>query len=538
MRRHTAMITAGAVLAVVVLTIVALLAGGEEPERQAQPPPDPEPAPRLVAGLGGHPGTLDPHTDVAPHGRLVLEQVYDTLVRPGPDLRVEPALAESWEVADDELTWTFRLRDDVRFHDGTALVADDVVASLERVIDHGEEAVRLDVVEELRAPDLRTVEVELRHPAADLPARLASSPRLGVVPAAALADEERTAPLPGTGPFRPTGDVDEGGTVVLEPVLAHWERTPELDRLAFVVVGEHPSGLEALRDGEIHWLASLEPRDVEEVEQDRDLELSRSEGTDHWHLALDTRQEPFDDPEVRRALGVALDRAAVVEAVRPDAASVNQTAVPAESWWHHDYAPFEHDPDAARTMLDDAGATPLSFELLATDELAESVAIAEEVATQLVEIEVDVTVRTVPLDELLQDVAAGDFDAYALGWTGGIDPDEVYWPTHHSEGERNYHGLVDEETDELLEAARREPDDEARAPLYAQATERLVDQAGQLYLFNPHRLTAWSAELRGVTLRPDGLTRFDTVAFEEPPADEAGAGDAATGRAPGRGGIS
>ena len=520
MRRHTAIITAIVTVAVIVLiAVTALLTGEQDPDEQAQPPPpEPEPVTRLVAGLVGHPGHLDPHTNTEVHGRIVLEQVYDTLVRPGPQLRIQPALARDWEVSDDQRTWTFHLRDDVSFHDGATLTADDVVASLERVRDRGSESLRLDVVEDLSAPDDATVAIELRHPAADLPARLASSPRLGVVPAAAIEAEEVDAPLPGTGPFRPTRAPDDHGTVVLERFEDAWEQAPLVDRLDVIVVGGRRAGLAHLQAGEIHWLASLVEQDLEDAEADEALALGRVAGLDHWHLTLDTRQAPFDDVDVRRALGMALDRGAIADAVRPGAATVNQTAIPPGSWWHHDHAPFDHDPEAARAVLEDAGHDPLEFDLLATEEAPQSVAIAEEVADQLAEIDVEVTVRTAALEDLLSEIAAGEFDAYALGWSGGLDPDEVYWPTHHSDGERNYHGLADEETDELLEAAREEPDDQARAELYVQATERIVGQAGQLFLFNPDLLQAWSADLTGVALRADGLVRFDTVDIDGPPA--------------------
>ena len=149
-------------------------------------------------------------------------------------------------------------------------------------------------------------------------------------------------------------------------------------------------------------------------------------------------------------------------------------------------------------------------------------AIAEEVAEQLAAVGLEVAVREVGFEEFLEDQAAGDFDLYALGWAGDVDPDGVYRPVHHSRGLRNYQGLVDEDIDDLLGAARQEHDPEARTELYARATEAIVDRAAYLYLYNADVLRAWSSDLRGVRVRPDGLTRFASAWLAEPtdPLDE------------------
>lgn len=122
----------------------------------------------LVAAIGGHPDRLDPHPTTSSFAFTVLENAYDTLVEPGDDLTMEPALAESSDISDDLLTWTFTLRDGVTFHDGSELTADDVVASFERIADEGQNAFRLAADEEFNAPDDLTGELVLDRPAPNL----------------------------------------------------------------------------------------------------------------------------------------------------------------------------------------------------------------------------------------------------------------------------------------------------------------------------------------------------------------------------------
>lgn len=521
MRRHTAILAVGALVAVIVLVTVAALLAGDDADQAGEQDPRTPPV-GLVAGLLGHPGDLDPHTGSGRSGALVLEQIYDTLVRPGPDLLPQPGLATRWEVSDDGLTWTFHLHRGVTFHDGTPLTADDVVASLQRVREQGTEAARLDVIAELRARDEDTVEVELDRPAADLPTRLGASPRLAIVPADAIdAIGETGTPPPGTGAFRPLGPVDDTGAVDLEAVDDH-PVPARVDRLAFRVVGDHATGLTALRDGRIDWLSSLAPDDVEEVERDDDLEVGRTASVEYFHLALNLQRPPFHERALRHAVGLALDREAIVAAVREGAATPNQTAIPPSSGWHHEHAPFRRDLDVARSLVADADIDD-ELDLLATDAVDQSPAIAEEVAQQLAEVGLDVAVREVDLEEFLEAQSAGDFHLYALGWAGDLDPDGVYRPVHHSEGARNYQGLVDEDLDELLDDARREHDAGERAELYARVTELVVDRAAYLYLFNPDELSAWSRELRGVRVRPDGLTSFAPVRVVESAGPDDGA---------------
>lgn len=520
MRRHTVIISAAVALLVVVLLVVgALVAGG--PDDPDEPDPDAAPSPaasHLVVGLDAHPGDLDPHVSTSAAGRLVLEQVHDTLVGLGHDLLPRPGLATTWEADEDLATWTFRLRDGARFHDGSPVTAEDVVASLERIRDEGTDAHHLDVVEEVRAVDGATVEIGLTRPAADLPARLAASPRLAIVPASWL-DSERAAPAPGTGPFRLDGDDTDDGRVVLVAAEQHWAGSPILERLEFVVAPDPQRRLRALRDGQLHWAADLDPEQVAEIEDDEQLRVVRRRSVDHWFLGFNVDLPPLDDVEVRRALALALDRREIAEAVRPGAASPTQTAIPLGSAWFHRHEPRGHAPEQARERLEDAGVESLELDVLATEDLPESVDLAGVVVEQLQAVGVEASVRTLPFDELLEELPAGRFALYTLGWTGGPDPDGVYRPVHHSEGERNYHGLADDRLDEWLDAARREPDRQARAELYRRVAERAAALAAHVELYHPHVLHAAADEVQGGRLRADGLVRFDAVRLM-PPGDD------------------
>lgn len=513
MRQHTMVVTIGLVLTLVVLLVVVALPGPGDRD-QPEPPPEPSEAVRtghLLAGLPSHPDALDPHLATSDTAFVALDQIHDTLVRLGEDLLPQPALADSWEVSDDGLTWTFALRDDVRFHDGSPLTSADVVASLERVAGDGVDAVHLDIVDGIEAPDPYTVTIHLGRPTPGLATRLGST-GTAIVPADHAVSDTPTGEPIGTGPFRLV-DTDDA-TVELERLEDHWGGAPRLEGIGFRVVADADEALAALRAGDLDWVATVPPGRAGEVAADGSLHLARVVGLEYWFLAFNLDRQPFGDVAVRRAVAFALDRDAIAEAARPGGATPAQTPLPPDVFWRHDHAPFEHDPERARELLTDAGLDDASLELLVTDELAASAPVADAIGGQLADVGIEVRVRTEALENLLAAQAEGDFDAFVLGWRGESDPDDLYRPPHHSEGSRNFQGFVDEKVNELLDAARAANQPAARKALYDDAVKRIVDRVPYAYLFNTDVLRAWSVDLQGIDLGPEGRVRFARAHLE------------------------
>jgi peptide/nickel transport system substrate-binding protein len=464
----------------------------------------------LVAAIGGDPDQLDPHTTTSSFAFTVLENVYDTLVQPGDDLTPEPALAESWETSDDLLTWTFTLREGVTFHDGSPLTASDVVASFERIAEEGANAFRLGAVEAYEAPDDRTVVMELNRPAPNLLDQIGAFKGMAIAPAAAIeAGTLGDEPI-GTGPFSFVS-FTPGDSVVLEANSDYWGEGPFLDGVEFRVIPDESVKLTNLETGEVDWIDSVPPQQLDQLAEDDSIVLGRVAGNDYWYMALNNAREPFDDPNVRRAIAFALDIDTITEAAKFDAATPNETAIPETSFWYLDYAPYGQDLDEAQRLLDEAGVSDLTIDLMVTNEFPETVTSAQVIASQLAEVGISVEIRTEDFSTWLADQGEGEFDAFSLGWLGNIDPDDFYYAQHHSTGGFNFQGFADDEVDELLDAARVETDQDARKDLYDQAATRIVDLASYIYFYNPEILEAWSPEVTGYETRPDVATRFGST---------------------------
>ncbi len=160
---------------------------------------------RLTAGISGEPDRFDPHLTSAYASFQILENIYDTLVEPGDDLAMQPALATRWEVSDDNLAWTFHLRNGVRWHNGRAFVADDVVFSYQRIMDRrvgAPNAYRFETVESVTAPDDLTVLIKVKRPTPNLLSLIGAFKGMAIVPREIVENGTIDRRPVGTGPFR------------------------------------------------------------------------------------------------------------------------------------------------------------------------------------------------------------------------------------------------------------------------------------------------------------------------------------------------
>ena len=501
----------------------------EDPD-EVDPDPDPEPDPevdpeeeppegRLVVAISSEPDRFDPYFTTASPAFKILENVYDTLVEPSPvEQEMEPALATDWEFDDEGTTWTFELRDDVVWHNGRDFTADDVVFSFERMIDPDEGSLRverLEMIESVEALDDATVQFNLSRPTPNFLDRIGGFKGLAIMPEEiveeGVADDEPV----GTGPFRFVS-YEPGVNVLLEVNPDYWGEGPYVDELEFRFIPEGTVAMTSLRTGAVHWTDNIPAVEIEEVLADPDLEADSVPSIDYWYYTVNFDREPFDDIRVRQALAFGFDREAVTQAAMFEAATPNQTAIPEDSPWHLDFAPFEHDPDRAMELLEEAGADDLEIDLMVTDEFEETITAAETLESFWNEIGVDVSIRVLDFSAWLDEQGGGNFDAFLLGWLGNNDPEDFYHHQHVCDGQFNFHGYCNEEVDELLFEARQEMDEDRRKELYDEAQQIIVEEASYTYLYNPDIVAAWAPELSGFTVpAAESTLRFHEVRFDE-----------------------
>ncbi len=488
----------------------------------------------LRVGLPSIPTSLDPATALEGPVSVIARQIFDTLVQyRDVSSDIEPGLAVQWSVSRDGLVWTFRLRDGVRFHDGTALTAQLVVDSLDRVVQpsaaHAPNpnvgAPRLirgtpGVVKEIRALDVRTVQISLLLPYAPLPAVLAH-PAFSIVQASSAGSR-----WVGTGPFALTEA--SPGRVVLDANPGYWGGPPRSTRLVFLDVGEDVRG-EAMLDAQAVdvVLTSGAP--------------SRAAGTlaiPSWrigYLALETEREPFNRLKARQAVGAALDPSLLAPAVAPVGVPL-LSFLPLGVWGRRDGRPvLEANPANAKRLLTEAGfPRGTSAGLLIHDgaNRLDQARVAEAVRGSLAAAGISVPIQVETPEAALELARSGQHQMALLeARVEAGDPHFLLYPLSSSEGASkgpaalNLSFFRNPTLDGFLIRASQVSFRPERQRLYVRAQAMLAEELPWVPLYVRMHWAVIRAEVRNLRLHPSGNPRLDRVWIDAPtPAPAPGPG--------------
>ena len=466
----------------------------------------------LVAAIGAEPDQLDPHVTSSYNSFQVLENVFDTLVEPDENLEMVPALAESWEISEDGLTYTFDMRDGVTWHDGSPVTAGDVVYSFDRWATNN--GWRFGTVGSVEAPDDDTVVFTLTAPTPNMLANLGAYKGLAIVQEANVESGDITTAPIGTGPFA-LGAWNTGDSIEIVRNDAYWGGDVALDGVTYRFVPDPTVAITNVQSGEAHWTSNLPPQQVGNLMDSEDVVVQAVPSNDYWYFTLNKAREPFDDLRVSRALAYAIDREAIAQATNFGNATVNQTAIPETSGWYFDYAPYTRDLEQAQALLEEAGVSDLTIDLMVSSDHPQSVTAAQVIAANAADIGVNVEIRQLDFSTWLAEQGEGNFDGFLLSWIGNIDPGDFYYAQHHSSGGFNAHSYSNPEVDTLLDQAAAESDREARKALYDQAATLIVDDASYVYLYNPQIIHGMSPDVEGYSARGDAAIRFRDVSLSE-----------------------
>lgn len=461
----------------------------------------------LVVATTSDPDTLFPWKATQFQAVHVLQNVYGTLTGFDDELEVVPALAESWDVSDDGLTLTFHLRDGVTFHDGSDLDAEDVVHSLEAIMDEATAAVgaaTLASVESVAAVDPLTVELTLSAPDASILAGLAEV-NMAIL-SSADTEEGLTTATNGTGPFRLVERVPNEA-LTLEAFEDHWDGAPELDAVEFRVIPDETSIVSALQSGNVH-LAVFDDPLVAQSAEGPGVRITQTPQLAYHVLQLNARQAPLDDVDARLAIQCAIDRQEVLDTAAQGAGEViGPITSPAYASAPAARPCPERDPDRAREHLAAAGL-PDGFELdlmVSQGEYATSVNEAQNIQAQLAEVGITVNLDVLEIGAYVDRWIAADFTA-AVALNGGRpDPEGQYGRYFPSTGNLNQvAGYSSDTLDELFAQGKQTADPAARKPIYDEIARELEDNAAWVWLFSSYTYTATLEGVTGFTPMPNG----------------------------------
>ena len=487
----------------------------------------------LIVGQIAEPKSLDPAAVTAVNDFRILVNLYEGLVAYEPGtLEVAPALATDWEISEDGTEYTFTLREDVTFHDGTPFNAEAVKFNFDRMLDEEHPyhdtgpfplAFFFSSVEETEVVDDYTVKFHLSEPYAPFLSNLAYPTGLMVSPAAVEqygADYGRNPA--GTGPFT-FGEWRSNEAVVLEKNADYWGEEAGTEAVVFRPITDANTRVAEMLAGGIDLMVEVPPTSLGQFTDTDAYQVYEQSGPHVWFLILNAKEGPFADKRVRQAVNYAVDKEAIVNDVLEGTAEVAAGPTPPAFAWayNEELDPYPHDPDKARELLAEAGAEGAELTFYVTEGgsgMLDPVAMGTAIQADLAEVGLDVSIETYEWNTFLGEVnpgLEGKADMAEMAWMTN-DPDTLpylalrtdAWP---SEGGFNSGYYSNEEVDRLLEEARVATDQEERAALYKQMQEIVQEDAPWLFVANWKQNAVTSDRVENFSLEPSFLLLLDDV---------------------------
>jgi peptide/nickel transport system substrate-binding protein len=461
----------------------------------------------MAIGFTADAVTLDPGNYRARDTETLLRLMYDGMTTHGAGMKVVPELASGW-VQRDPLTYDFTLRKDAKWHDGSAVTADDVVFTFVRLMTpgaiNGQTSPRKDLLGPLKSVqklDDSTVRFVLDKSWPVLPTMLtfqevipkAFAEKVG---AAGLATQEN-----GSGPFR----------------LLEWRRGEQIvmqradggciDHLIVKIIPENASRVAALLAGDVDIVNELPVDAIRQVEANANTKVASVNGTRTFFVSLNNTKPPFNDVRVRQAANYALNKQVIIDRIlRGRATALNGVLSPDTFGFDPALPAYGYDVAKAKALLATAGHPDGIDVTLDTDGAGKDM--AEAIAVLLTQSGIRTKVAVgegtqVRAKWLSKGPREGDMWLSSWG-NGSLDPIDIFDPTLHSGGRGNSSGYASADVDRLLDAADTETDPEKRLDEYKQAQVLVNRDAPWIFLWLPQDIYGVSARLAGFAPSPDG----------------------------------
>ena len=530
MKKHSIFAAMALVLALVLLSFAAC-AGPDEDVGQAAEP-------GVVAGadagadaavpatgrdtlnvvVAALPISMDPHMQLDMYSSMLGVQMFDTLFVLDPeDMTVQPRLAATWDRPDME-TLNITLRDDVYFHNGDRLTANDVRFSVERAMASPFVGFIVGMVDGVVVHDDLNLTITTSEPFAPLMNHLS---HFGTAIMSERAYNEfgsaeiHNNPI-GTGAFR-FESIALGDRVVLRRFDDYWGQMPAFSTIEWRAMPEATNRLIEVEAGHADIALEINPIDIARAEASPSIVMHRRMGIGVHYLGLNLLKEPFDDIRVRHAIAHALDLETISSIVYEGAGAPGIGPISASVWGSHPVPLFEHNVERARELMAEAGlADGFETTLWFNTEDAQYELAVQIMQSQLREIGIEATIQSFEWATYLELTEMGEQEMFLLSWytlTG--DADYGLYDTSSTwgwgGGNRAFSGTP--EIDELLRRGRQIGDAAERLEIYREVQYLIRDHAAKIYFQQTEELHITTPQVRGFVVHPTGLHRMYGVTF-------------------------
>jgi peptide/nickel transport system substrate-binding protein len=422
-----------------------------------------------------------------------------------------PGLAESWDISEDGITYTFNLRQGVLFHNGREFVADDVKYSMERLLDPATASPSIDdlsSVETVDVADDYTVVITLKAADSSFLAKLMGS-SISMVPKEEVeANGDLMQTMVGTGPFRFV-DYVPNTQVTLERFEDYWDSPyPYLDGLELIIVPDNTSRTTALVTGTVDLVEYAPVQDLPIFEQDETIEVVGNENTNIRYMGINVTREPFGMIEVRQAMAMAIDRGPIIDSAVFGYGTPTNVVFPESYWAGIPSQVAAPDIEGAKALLEEVGLgdgfeTTIQSWAQYSFLFNAAIVIQEQLRQIGIEAEVDLQENAV----LLENYFGGNFDLSVTGTSAYVDPNDVIQSNFGTDQSANGEGYSNPEIDRLIEEGVAVTDQADRAEIYAEVQSILLEDLPWINLFIAEQYEALKTYVEGYVHIPTGSNR-------------------------------
>jgi peptide/nickel transport system substrate-binding protein len=474
----------------------------------------------IKAELDSDIANLDPMPSSLLVDRQVLYNIYDSLVAIDKELKIIPSLAESWQTPDPK-TYIFKLRQGVKYHDGTDFNADSVKWNIERYLTdkNSRRGPEINSIQTVEVMDPYTVKFNLKAAFAPLLANLVDRAGMMVSQKAAEAggaDFSRKPLGAGTGAFKFVEWVKDDH-ITLERNPNYWKKDasgnqlPYLDKVTIRPIVDETVALTNVKTGDIDIGFVVPAKDYASVKAGKELVLQETPGLGYASIVINTQAEPFNKKELRQAFAEALDRDQIMKTVFFGVGKPAFGPIAPPSWAFDDtFKPYGANIAKAKEYLK-AGGKPDGFtcEMKITAGSPTTTQLAQLMKDQVAKAGIIMNLVQLDFPTLVADTQARKYQANLVGWSGRIDPDGNIYNMLHTGAAGNDSQYSNPQADDLMEKARAAADQSQRKELYQQLQKTVVDDAPLIYYRFPISFMLSRPNVQGMQLYADQIMRFE-----------------------------
>ncbi len=488
----------------------------------AAPPKD-----AMVVGLLAEPVTMDPPQITDLNSTRVIKRMFEGLTAQElGTYKIVPGLAQSWDISKDGLTYTFHLRPNVKFHDGTPLTAEAVKFCFDRQMnDQGPFYATgtypyvkgfLGNVAGVEVVNSGTVQIRLKSPLTPFLQYLAHHSLYIYSPEALKKWGKDVVKHPvGTGPFK-LETWDPGVRVVLTRNDQYWGGAPKIRQAIYVPIIEAQARLSAIKTGEIDMTMDVPPDSLQDLRKDPDVVVAEANSSAVWYVALNTRHPALKDKRVRQALNYAVQKDAIIRDILKGTAIVATTPLsPVYGPYHEDKTVrYPYDPEKAKALLKEAGyASGFDVTFFVPESgsgMQSPVEMGTVIQANLAAVGVRAKIQTMEWGAYLKKYVDSP-DMAEMSWNPSIgDPDHMMYMLLSSDRfppAFNAGYYQNPRVDELLRKGRTTIDDRERVPLYKEAQRLVMEDAPWIFVDHGKQVIVYRKRVQGFKLHPN----FDLV---------------------------